>query len=775
MPAAGFNPTELNKYLSEKKHSGLWHRISRATGAELESLLLEAELHRLMQHINAPASGEEAGARCKEVGNAVAKQATGRFAGTANAVRVGLDHLSRQPQRHNPAALALWSWYFPVLNERSQQQVTDAVGAMLTHYEARGVADLEDLSRRLGNRGLDQPAQDEVLAQVLAYGLRVVRPLTSDVISRIDHSTAPNIVALLRPTTWAADPGLTYSAYDAAPTGQRPVMKQDVEEAISYFDTRRQQLNKDAVNKIGSACPTDQALQDAVLAYHLAKVLDAAQHGVPAETVKEFRDGGLIAEDARRLLGQSSTAAPDEPVAPNAADIVEEESDYRRVEELLDQREARSAREYYRALESANGKPVTEYGRRIALRVIQQNTEADNHLRSAQQTRAGGNLPQSQEEIRLARGFCVDDDVINNLSQEIDDRLYHQRIEESDHNYFIPALAAVADRKIARAGELLAAAVEARAESTAASQQATVEYRRAIDTATSQVQIAEKALAQDNLIAAHREIKVARELAEDMSEVNALWKRVQQKQFEERVIDREMGVQGYQPITSPRYEQVALLPATTTWLRHLLFLFLPAAVLDFLVFHTLLADPAPGVEVLPWIVAVAVLAWLLQGVLSRLAQGRGCFLRLVVVILSLTLMMNLAFDGLWFTVVATAALAFNMPRMRANWASSEQVKEWNDFIRRFRDQARKEGLLNISVQAKAPGHQHPSPVFPTSPQGTRPVVTQEGQNSTVKADLQLRDSTGTALAHLSWNTRQNLMNNKLFPVPDSDPAGAGGR
>ena len=66
MAAAGFNPTELNKYLSEKNHNSLWDRISRTTGAELDTLLLDAELHRLMQYRDVPAAGQEAAARCQE-------------------------------------------------------------------------------------------------------------------------------------------------------------------------------------------------------------------------------------------------------------------------------------------------------------------------------------------------------------------------------------------------------------------------------------------------------------------------------------------------------------------------------------------------------------------------------------------------------------------------------------------------------------------------------------------------------------------------------------
>lgn len=750
MAAAGFNPTELNKYLSEKNHNSLWDRISRTTGAELDTLLLDAELHRLMQYRDVPAAGQEAAARCQEVRNAVAKQSTGRFAGTANTVRVGLDHLNGQPPRHNPASLALWEWYFPSLTQRSEQQVNDAVSAMLTHYEARGVADLEDLSRRLGNRGLDPAAQEEVLGKVLAYGLRVVRPLDRDVISRLDGSTAPNIVALLRPATWAADSELSYSAYDAAPTGQAPVGKQDVEEAVSYFDTHRQQEDKNAVNKLGSVCATDQELQDAVLAYHLAKVLDAAQHGVPAETVMEFRNRGLIEVDARRLLGQNNATGSGEPTTRPTADPAEEKSDYGMLEKLLDQWKTRAAREYHQALESAHGKPVTGYGRDIALRVNRQNTEADNHLYSAQQAFAAGDLPLAQAEIRVAAGLCLDDDTINELHRDVDNLLYQQRVEQSDRDYYTPALAAVADRQLIRAGELLAAAEAAGAETTATGQQATAQHRHARDAVTGHTQSAEQALAQGNLLAAHHELDAARQLAEDIPEVNDLWQRVQQEQFDQQIIDRELSARGYQPITSPRYQQVALLPATTTWLRHLPFLFLPAAVLDFLVFHTVLADPAPGITLLPWILAAAGLAWLLQGVLSRFARGRGAFLRLIVVLLSLALLLSLAFDDLWFTVAATAALAFNTPRIHANRARAEQISEWNEFNRRFRAQAQEEGLLHISVDAEG------RTVFP---QATRVVVSQAEH---APGDLQLRDSAGAVLSKLPWQTRQALINDKLL-------------
>lgn len=318
-----FVSRDVNRYLSEGSLIAAWVRIEQAFVAEdeeeLRSRLLDARIHELFQFDGVPASGEESAERLRQVRNAVNKQATSsNRAQIADAVRKGIGQLSEAELRWNPGALSMWAWYFPALVDRRTEKINAAVEQIIRQYGPIGAADERDLVQRLSSSGLDEGGRQEALARISVDVVRIVPTLSDSLLKRIEAIDTANILELIRPQSWQHTPDLRYSAFDARPEHEDPVTVDELAEAISFFDSRRRQSNKDALLGLSEYCASDQELQDAVLSYHLVKVHEARQSGFPKDVVDDFQHRGLFEEEAARLLGQSTTTgvSPEYDLSP---------------------------------------------------------------------------------------------------------------------------------------------------------------------------------------------------------------------------------------------------------------------------------------------------------------------------------------------------------------------------------------------------------------------------------------------------------------------------
>ncbi|WP_257182926.1 hypothetical protein [Corynebacterium cystitidis] len=317
----GFDSAKVNSYLSAASLVSEWTAVTDAVARlangqdsadqdsaenDLRHALLSVRLHELYQWSGQPASSENAQQRHTDVVNTLNKQATRvNRAAVAKAIISGISALDDAALKFRPQSESLWAWYFAYLTEQNQQRVERVIGEIASQYGVVGAVDEMDLAQRLMEAGLDEHSMAQVI-EGLPQEIRHVPTLDAVQMRKLSAMSVSNIVQLIRPQSWEDNPGQQYSAFDAAPVGEQPVGKADLDAARSFFDARNQQTDKDAVSLLDSVCETDQDLRDAVLSYHLVKVRQAREKSFPGPVVDEFVRSGLVEQEGDRLLGRSS-------------------------------------------------------------------------------------------------------------------------------------------------------------------------------------------------------------------------------------------------------------------------------------------------------------------------------------------------------------------------------------------------------------------------------------------------------------------------------------
>lgn len=423
-----FKPEELKQYLSGPSVAQSWDRVGSALAADdqsaIDSSLVEARLHELFQLSAPPRNRAALEQRVGEVSNAVNKQLRhARLGSNAEAVRTGLSKLNGAGATNAPEMTSVWQRYFSTLNKHEAETVERVTKQVFAAVGAVGAVESHDLTRRLNGLGLSGPGQQQVADALVKQGVRVVQAPPADVMAKIDGAPARSIMALIRPRAWADDETLTYSAFDAQPKGQKPLGVQDLEDAVSFFDSRNQQANKDAAIKLRSLYSTDEQLRDGVLAHHLAKVNEARLASFPEPVVDQFVHNGLDPDEGKRLLGQgagsTATAQATKPVPEKPKKNDSEELAFKQVESLMDRLKLFEADQ---RLSRIRGWEHTEsqLGQRVVQELGRRKAAVDQALTDGYAALNAGDVPAALSYLEFAEQRATDVPRIAELRTTLD-------------------------------------------------------------------------------------------------------------------------------------------------------------------------------------------------------------------------------------------------------------------------------------------------------------------------------------------------------------------
>lgn len=425
--AGTFDPNGLKKYLSNSSVAQKWNKVVAAVAqddeAAVDSALVDAGIHELFQFDTVPSGREVLQQRFDELRNATTKQLRhARLGSNAEAVRAGLEKLAAAGTNINPTMSSVWQRYFHRLTAHEAEKIERVTSQVLASASPVGAVEAQDLYRRLDGMQLSESGKQSVIAALQDKDVRVVEAPAPDVMAKIEHATAKNIVALVRPRPWLDNEDLGYSAFKAQPEGQAPVKRAELEDAISFYDSRNQQANKDAAIKLLSLCDTDAQLHDVILAYHLHKVNQARLTSFPEPVMDQFVLNGLDKEEGHKLLGSGgSTAAPrvDEEAERRAsAHLGLEEQAFGEVERMMERRELYGA---FDRMQSINGwqNPVSDLGKKVLPemrnRLFQLNTAVDKGLAAVN----NWDLPTAERELENATNLSYDAPQLQDLQQKM--------------------------------------------------------------------------------------------------------------------------------------------------------------------------------------------------------------------------------------------------------------------------------------------------------------------------------------------------------------------
>lgn len=422
-----FDPNGLKKYLSNSSVAQKWNKVVAAVAqddeAAVDSALVDAGIHELFQFDTVPSGREVLQQRFDELRNATTKQLRhARLGSNAEAVRAGLEKLAAAGTNINPTMSSVWQRYFHRLTAHEAEKIERVSSQVIASAGAVGAVEAQDLTRRLDGMQLSESGKQSVIAALQDKDVRVVEAPAPDVMAKIEHATAKNIVALVRPRPWLNNEDLEYSAFKAQPEGQAPVKRVELEDAISFYDSRNQQANKDAAIKLLSLCDTDAQLHDVILAYHLRKVNQARLTSFPEPVVDQFVLNGLDKEEGHKLLGSGgSTAAPrvDEEAERRAsAHLGLEEKAFGEVERMMERRELYGAFDRMHSIDGWQN-PVSDLGKKVLPemrnRLFQLNTAVDKGLAAVN----NWDLPTAERELENATNLSYDAPQLQDLQQKM--------------------------------------------------------------------------------------------------------------------------------------------------------------------------------------------------------------------------------------------------------------------------------------------------------------------------------------------------------------------
>lgn len=435
-----FDPNGLKKYLSNSSVAQRWNKVVAAVAqddeAAVDSALVDAELHELFQFDTAPAGREVLQQRFDELRNATTKQLRhARLGSNAEAVRAGLEKLAAAGTNINPTMSSVWQRYFHRLTAHEAEKIERVTSQVTASAGSVGAVEAQDLSRRLDGMQLSESGKQSVIAALQDKDVRVVEAPPPDVMAKIEHATAKNIVALVRPRPWLDNEDLGYSAFKAQPEGQAPVKRAELEDAISFYDSRNQQANKDAAIKLLSLCDTDAQLHDVILAYHLHKVNQARLTSFPEPVVDQFVLNGLDKEEGHKLLGSGgSTAAPrvdKEAERRASAHLGLEEQAFGEVERMMKQRELYGAFDRMQSIDGWDN-PVSDLGKKVLPemrnRLFQLNTALDKGLTAVNKW----DLPAAERELETATNLSYDAPQLQDLQQQMGQLVHNPQYIERE-------------------------------------------------------------------------------------------------------------------------------------------------------------------------------------------------------------------------------------------------------------------------------------------------------------------------------------------------------
>lgn len=425
--AGTFDPNGLKKYLSNSSVAQKWNKVVAAVAqddeAAVDSALVDAGIHELFQFDTVPAGREVLQQRFDELRNATTKQLRhARLGSNAEAVRAGLEKLAAAGTNINPTMSSVWQRYFHRLTAHEAEKIERVTSQVLASAGPVGAVEAQDLTRRLDGMQLSESGKQSVIAALQDKDVRVVEAPAPDVMAKIEHATAKNIVALVRPRPWLDNEDLGYSAFKAQPEGQAPVKRVELEDAISFYDSRNQQANKDAAIKLLSLCDTDAQLHDVILAYHLHKVNQARLTSFPEPVVDQFVLNGLDKEEGDKLLGSGGStvaARVDEEAERRAsAHLGLEEQAFGEVERMMKRRELYGA---FDRMQSIDGwqNPVSDLGKKVAPEMKKRLAELDTVLGKGFEAVNNWDLPTAERELEKATNLSYDAPQLQDLQQKM--------------------------------------------------------------------------------------------------------------------------------------------------------------------------------------------------------------------------------------------------------------------------------------------------------------------------------------------------------------------
>lgn len=681
MSLAPFDQSRIASYASRPDIARTWDGIQRVQGGELERLLIDAHLHDLLQITAMPANSAEVGERVREVANVLAKR---RNRQPFDAIRAGLERLDRETMQFNPSNLSFWGWYLPLQAEQAKQRNAGIVDAIVAHAGARGAITDAELRKRLTRYRLSDAELDQVAHELAGSGIRVVGEVRSDVTRLIDAATAPNLVALLQPKAW--QDGAEYSAYDAAITGRAPVTLADAERAIAFYDSRNDQRNKDAVVKVAAAAQSDQQLRDLVLAYHLERM--TSEEHIPAEVARVFVNAGLNPAEATKLQGGGSGSSV-QASGGAVAGSEREHKIYQEIAVLLQKGQLRAAEAEHDRVVAAAGQPRGDYAKDVALLLLEETGRLDDILADASKHLEQKNFTAAQASLHEAERIAVDTREVTKLRKRLEDGQHNASIELANREYYQPAHDALDNNDLAKAHALLEKAKVVGAPATFLRVTALNRYQTASGQADAALEQVLDGLKNQNFWSAYSGLQALEaanrfhpDLARFRGEVNELSRN-------DAAIKQALRDQGLSVSHTALHPQV-ILPEDASPLRHLGLLFVPAAIVDMLITGNL-GDP-----VVP--VLAVLLVWGVETLLIRQVLHRGPFAMLFSIIVTIALVVGMAFDRFFFTALAVAILFANGEVMQKNRELAGQAEAEKARFDLLEQQLRKDGLLGTTLR-----------------------------------------------------------------------------
>lgn len=438
--AGTFDPNGLKKYLSSSSVAHKWSKVIAAVAqndeAAVDSALVDAGIHELFQFDTVPSGREVLQQRFDELRNATTKQLRhARLGSNAEAVRAGLEKLATADTNINPTMSSVWQRYFHRLTAHEAEKIERVTSQVLASAGPVGAVEAQDLYRRLDGMQLSESGKQSVIATLRDNDVRVVEAPAPDVMAKIEHATAKNIVALVRPRPWLDNEDLGYSAFKAQPEGQAPVKRAELEDAISFYDSRNQQANKDAAIKLLSLCDTDAQLHDVILAYHLHKVNQARLTSFPEPVVDQFVLNGLDKEEGQKLLGSGgSTAAPrvDEEAERRAsAHLGLEEQAFGEVERMMKQRELYGAFDRMQSIDGWDN-PVSDLGKKVLPEMRNRLFKLNNVLDEGLAAVNNWDLPAAERALENATKLSYDAPQLQDLQQQMGQLVHNPQYIERE-------------------------------------------------------------------------------------------------------------------------------------------------------------------------------------------------------------------------------------------------------------------------------------------------------------------------------------------------------
>ena len=681
MSLAPFDQSRIASYASRPDIARTWDGIQRVQGGELERLLIDAHLHDLLQITAMPANSAEVGERVREVANVLAKR---RNRQPFDAIRAGLERLDRETMQFNPSNLSFWGWYLPLQAEQAKQRNAGIVDAIVAHAGARGAITDAELRKRLTRYRLSDAELDQVAQELAGSGIRVVGEVRSDVTRLIDTATAPNLIALLQPKAW--QDGAEYSAYDAAITGRAPVTLADAERAIAFYDSRNDQRNKDAVVKVAAAAQSDQQLRDLVLAYHLERM--TSEEHIPAEVARVFVNAGLNPAEATKLQGGGSGSSV-QASGGAVAGSEREHKIYQEIAVLLQKGQLRAAEAEHDRVVAAAGQPRGDYAKDVALLLLEETGRLDDILADASKHLEQKNFTAAQASLHEAERIAVDTREVTKLRKRLEDGQHNASIELANREYYQPAHDALDNNDLAKAHALLEKAKVVGAPATFLRVTALNRYQTASGQADAALEQVLDGLKNQNFWSAYSGLQALEaanrfhpDLARFRGEVNELSRN-------DAAIKQALRDQGLSVSHTALHPQV-ILPEDASPLRHLGLLFVPAAIVDMLITGNL-GDP-----VVPVLAVLRV--WGVETLLIRQVLHRGPFAVLFSIIVTIALVVGMAFDRFFFTALAVAILFANGEVMQKNRELAGQAEAEKARFDLLEQQLRKDGLLGTTLR-----------------------------------------------------------------------------